>query len=208
MLSKKEIIAIFVSAIIIAFVLSPLETAQNFLLAFVAVILVIGINVTAKKISSFEFDSEIEVGFWEASRFGFNPESKTKKPIFIGIILTLLSLLSPIKNLIWMAVMAFDVKAKTYRAAKRHGLYSFSEMTEDDIGYIAASGITANLIFAIIGYLIGANLFAEINIFYAFFNLIPISNLDGNKIFFGNTFLWSLLAAITSLGVVSALIVA
>ena len=73
-------------------------------------------------------------------------------------------------------------------------------MTEEHIGLIAASGIFANLFLGIIGYLIGFPLFAKLSIWFAFFNMIPISNLDGNKIFFGNLVLWSFLAIITLIG--------
>src|SRR3989339_631242 len=89
----------------------------------------------------------------------------------------------------WMASLVFEVKAKTYRAAKRYGVYSFSEMTEYHIALIAASGI--------IGNLIGFPDFSRINIYYAFFNLFPISDLDGNKIFFGSLILWSFITSIT-----------
>ena len=71
------------------------------------------------------------------------------------------------------------------------------------MGLIAASGIFANLFFAIIGYLVGGpffTLFSLLNIWMAFFNIIPISDLDGNKIFFGSLILWSFLAALTIIG--------
>jgi Zn-dependent protease len=103
-----------------------------------------------------------------------------------------------------MASLVFEVKPKPWRVSKRHGYYSFSEMTEDHIGYIAAFGIIANLLFAVIGYLIGFELFSKINVWFAFFNMIPISDLDGNKIFFGNLALWNVLAILTLLGMVYA----
>ena len=102
-----------------------------------------------------------------------------------------------------MASLVFDVKAKAYHAAKRHGIYSFSEMTEEHIGRIAAAGIFVNLVLAIAFYFIGGDfgtLFAKLNILFAFFNMIPISDLDGNKIFFGNLVLWSFLAIVTLIG--------
>ena len=40
-----------------------------------------------------------------------------------------------------MAPLVFDVKAKIYRTAKRHGIYSFSEASEDNLAYIAGAGI-------------------------------------------------------------------
>jgi Zn-dependent protease len=99
-----------------------------------------------------------------------------------------------------MASLTFEVKAKTYRAARRHGLYTFSEMTESHIAYIAAAGILANLIFAVIGYLVGFTEFSVLNLYYALFNLLPLSKLDGNKIFFGNLILWSFLVCLAVVG--------
>ena len=104
-----------------------------------------------------------------------------------------------------MASLVFDVSPKVYRAAKRHGLYSFSEMTEYHLGIIAASGIIINLAAAIIGYLLGFSDFARISIYFTFFNMIPLSDLDGNKIFFGNTVIWSFLASLVVIGMLLAL---
>lgn len=207
MLSKKEVGAIFIAILVLSFAINPAQSFQNFLLAFISIFFVVAINITAKKITGFKLDSEVEIKSWEIKRFGFTPKTKLKKWFPIGVFLPILSkiFLWPFKNFTWMASLVFDVKAKTYRAAKRHGLYSFSEMTEDHIGYIAAAGIAANIIFSLIGYLIGFPLFSKLNIYYAFFNLIPISNLDGNKIFFGNSILWSFLATLTLLGMVYAI---
>ena len=90
-----------------------------------------------------------------------------------------------------MASLVFDIKPHVYRAAKRHGLYSYSEVNESHIGTIAAAGVLTNLVFAVIGYLLGFAYFSKINIYFAFFNMLPISELDGNKIFFGNLLLWA-----------------
>ncbi len=198
MLNKKEIIIIAVVTIILAFVISLAKTLEIFLYTLLSVLFVILINVFAKKIISFYFDSQIEIKLWEIKRYGFKAHQYFKKSFPAGAFLPIISkiLLFPFNSFIWMASLVFDVKAKTYRAAKRHGLYSFSEMTENHLGLIAAAGIFANLIFAVIGYFIGFPNFARLNIYYAFFNMLPISDLDGNKIFFGNLILWSFLAAI------------
>ena len=206
MLNKKEIILVFVVAIVLAFSITLVQTIQGFLYALLLVFIILIMNIAAKKITSFYFDSEVEVKLWEMKRYGIRPGWKLKKPFPIGVFLPIFSKLFffTINSFAWMASLIFDVKAKTYRAAKRHGLYSFSEMTEEHIGYIAASGIAVNLILAVIGYLIGFPLFAKLNIYYAFFNMIPISNLDGNKIFFGSIVLWSFLAIITLIGMLYA----
>ena len=207
MLNQKEIIAILVATVIIAFSINLISSVESFLYTLLAVFIIILANLIAKKITSFNLDSEIETSLWEIKRYGAKAHARFNKPFPLGAFLPILSklILFPINSFVWMASLVFDVKAKTYRAAKRHGLYKFSEMTEDHIGYIAAAGIGANLVLAIIGYLIGYPLFAKLNIYYAFFNMIPISDLDGNKIFFGNMVLWVFLAVITLIGLGYAL---
>ena len=202
MLNKTEVVVIFITTIILAFAINLLQTWESFLFTLLAVFIIILVNTIAKKITSYHLDSEIEVKLWEIKRYGFKASWHFKKPFPLGAFLPILSklILFPLNSFVWMASLVFDVKAKTYRAAKRHWLYSFSEMTEDHIGYIAAAGIAINLILAIAGYLIGFPLFAKLNIYYAFFNMLPISNLDGNKIFFGNIVLWTFLATITLIG--------
>lgn len=198
MFNKKEILLIVVVSVIFAFAISLIETWNLFLYSFLAVLLVILINVVAKKIASYYLDAEVEVKLWEVERYGFSRNKTFRKPFPAGAFLPLISKIFffTLGSFIWMASLVFDVKPKTYRAAKRHGLYSFSEMNEFHIGWIAGAGIVANLVFALIGYLIGFGEFAKINLYYAFFNMLPLSDLDGNKIFFGSLLGWAVLATI------------
>ena len=162
--------------------------------------MVIVLNVVAKKITSYYLDSEVEVKLWEMKRWGWRSHHYFKKPFPLGVFLPILTTALSFGYVVWMACLTFDVKAKVYRAAKRFQLYSFSEMTEYHIAFIATAGIIINLIFAIIGYLLGFYEFSKLNIYFAFFNMIPLSSLDGNKILFGNIVLWAFLAALTLIG--------
>lgn len=205
MFNKNEVITIAVAAIIIAFSTSLLLGGWiAFLWTLLAVFVVILINVVAKKVFGSLIETEVYVKFWEIEGMGIRKRKTFKKPFIIGTILPLISkiILFPIKGFAWMASLIFEVKPRVSRASKRHGLYTFSEMTEEYIGYIAAAGIVANLIFAVIGYLIGFTEFSKLSIYYTLFNMIPISNLDGNKIFFGNIVLWSFLACIVIIGLI------
>ena len=173
------------------------------------------INILFKKVASYFWDTEIEIKQWEFTRYGFKPHQKFNKPVQIGLILPIVikiitwPLLKGLGMLgiNWLAAFTFEVKGKIYRAAKRHGVYSFSEVTEAQMGYIAVAGILGNLIFAVLGYLIGYESFAALNLGFAFFNMIPLSNLDGSKIFFGNTVLWTVLAAIIIIGILAVMLV-
>ena len=203
MFTKNEVIAIIVAAIILAFSANFFFGGYiAFLWTLLAVFFVILVNVFAKKISSFYFEAETEVKLWEIEgMFFIRKRHSFRKPFIIGAFMPLIAKLFflPVQGFTWMASLVLEVKPKTSRAARRHGLYTFSEMTENHIRYIAAAGIFANLIFSVIGYLIGGNFFSEfsrLNIYYALFNMIPFSHLGGNKIFFGNMVLWSFLAAL------------
>jgi Zn-dependent protease len=213
MINKKEV---FVMALIIVIITLSLSLSLNFaenlkgvLYAFIAVSLVILSNVFAKKIIAYKLDSEIEMKIWEVGKYGFTKDKNEKKPFPLGAFLPLLSkiILFPFKTFVWMASLVFDVKPRIYRGAKRYGLYTFSEITEYHLGLIAASGIAVNLILSIVGYFLGFPLFARLNIYYAFFNMLPISELDGNKIFFGNLLLWSFLASLVLIGMFFAVFI-
>lgn len=200
MFNSKEIYSILGIVLIVSLsagLFKSVSSLPYFILAFFFVVL---INILVKKITSFYLDSEIEMKIWQISQFGFKPQRRFSKPLWAGIIFPLVISVLSLGKILWMASLIFDVKPKIYRTAKRHGLYSYSEMTEEHIGIIAAFGILANLVFAIIGYFIGFTEFAKLNIYFAFFNLLPISDLDGNKIFFANPVWWSFLAAIVLVG--------
>ena len=199
MLNQREIAYIIATSIVLAFGITLLKDIILFLMALLGVFLVLMINILAKKIAGFYLDSKVEAKLWEFKRYGFKPHQTLKTPLPAGLIIPLLSklILFPLNGFLWMASMTFDVNAKKYKAARRHGIYSFSEITEDQIGIIAAAGIFANLIFCILFYMVGWTFFATLNIWFVFFNMIPISELDGNKIFFGNRVLWVVLAIIS-----------
>jgi Zn-dependent protease len=209
MINRKEIALIVLVTIITAFAVAIsrniILNINIFLLALLGIFILILVNILVKKTVAYLLESEIEIKLWEVKRFGFRTDQYWKKAFPLGVFMPLISkiILFPLNGFVWMASLVFDVKAKAYHAAKRHGMYSFSEMTEEHIGRIAAAGIFANLILAVLFYLIGGNfgiLFARLNIFFVFFNMIPISDLDGNKIFFGNLVVWSFLAIVTLIG--------
>lgn len=203
MFDKKEIGVIIITSVFLAFAITLVETWNIFLYALVCVLIIVLVNSLAKKISAYFFESEVEIKLWEFKRYGYRAGQKWKNAFPAGLVIPLISkiILFPLNGFAWMASLVFDVKPKSWRVAKRHGYYSFSEMTEDHIGYIAAIGVIANLILALIGYLVGYPYFAKISIWFAFFSMLPISDLDGNKIFFGNLALWNVLAILTAIAI-------
>lgn len=206
MINKKEIAAIVIISIITAFSITLVKDFNLFLLVLLGAFILILVNVLIKKMIAYFLESEIEIKIWEVQRWGFKTHQYWKRAFPLGAFMPLISKIFffPLNGFIWMASLVFETKAKAYHAAKRHGMYSFSEMTEEHIGGIAAAGIFVNLLLAFIFYFVGGNfgtIFAKLNIWFVFFNMLPISDLDGNKIFFGNLVLWSFLAVITLIGI-------
>ncbi|MEK6926402.1 MAG: hypothetical protein AABW50_03940 [Nanoarchaeota archaeon] len=205
MFTKNEIAIILLAGIILAFSITLLSSLSAFFYALISVIIIILINIFAKKITGYILDSETEFKLWEIKRFGVRPHYSFKKSFPAGAFLPVITSILTLGKIYWMAPIVFDVKPRSYRAAKRWGLYTFSEMTEWHIGVIAASGILVTLFFSLIGYLTGFSEFARLSLYYAFFNLLPISSLDGNKVFFGSIVLWSFLAILVLIGLGYAL---
>jgi hypothetical protein len=197
MLNSKEILTIIGLTILITILVSPINSVNAFLIGLVSVVLVLLINIFAKKIMGFFLEAEVEIKLWKIERYGLKPSRRFKWPIPAGIIFPILIGIVTLGRVAWLATFVFDVKPRVYRAAKRHGLYSFSEMTEYHMGLIAASGVIANLIAAFIGYLLNFPIFSMINVYMAFYNMIPFSDLDGNKLFFGSFIMWTFLAIVS-----------
>ena len=218
-MERKEITAILVTTLVLGFVISLMESLNLFLHISLIIFIILIINVLAKKVIGFYLDTETKIELWNIKRVGLSyflkiipfpsphPSRKLKKPFPAGIFLPIITTAFSFGYLNWMASLVFDVEPKIYKAAKRHGLYTFSEIAESHIGLIAAAGIFANLFFAVIGYFIGFPDFTRLSIYYAFFNLIPLSDLDGNKIYFGSStffgfpLMWSFLTIITLIGI-------
>lgn len=207
MVNLKEFSFIVSVSIILAFTISLLVSIETFFLSLAFIFIVIMINVLAKKVAAFFLETEIEINLWEIKRFGFRAHHHFKKPLPAGVLLPIIITVLSYGYIYWFACLVFDIKKKVSRASRKWGIYTFSEVTEYHTAWIAFWGVLANLVFAIIGYLLGFEEFAKLNIYFAFFNLIPLSDLDGNKLFFGEIVLWALLAALTLIGLGFALLI-
>ncbi len=207
MLTKKEFFTIIIISLILGVIISLVETLNLFLTTTLMIFLVIVINIFAKKIIGYWLDTDIEVKIWELRQFGFKKHLHFKKHIQMGIFIPLIFKFLSVGLINWMACLTFDATGKVYRAARRHGIYSFSEVTEEEMGWIAGAGIIANLLFAVVAYLIGQETFAKLSITYAFYNVFPIFDFDGAKIFFGNIPFWSFLAILSCIGIFATIII-
>ena len=207
MIKAKEALIIVSTIIVLAFAIELIDLKNLFLNSLLYMTIIVGVNILSKKAISYYLDTEIEIKSWEIKRFWYRKHDYLKKPIPIGLILPILIKVISVGFVNWTASLTYEVKAKIYRVAKRHGLYAFTDISETQIGVIAAAGIGMNLILALISYLAGTPELAKLSLTFALFNLIPISELDGNKIFFGSLALWVFLASITLLAFLGSLLI-
>ena len=203
MFTEKELGHLLLAVIILTFIVSFKKILGNqidylfFLISFIFLALITLINVIAKKAAANYFESNLEIKIWEWQRFGFRREQQFKKPIPMGIIAPFIISFLTLGSFFLFTPLESNVEGTTARASKRHGKYRFTELTDMHMGIIISSGVIANLILAIIAYLINLGELAKWNIYFAAFSLIPFGNLDGMKIFMGKKEIWFTLAIIT-----------
>jgi len=193
----KEIFIIIIAALILGLV-AAFRSTQTFYITALSFLAIIVINVLVKKTAGYFLETDVKIKFWSWYQYGFRKGSHFKKPLPMAWLPLLITLFS--RGFIWwLAILEFDVAPKTERVSRRHGLYRFTEVTELHIAWIAIWGLIANFVFAIIAYAAGLELFARLSIFYIAWSVVPISNLDGTKIFFADKSLWVIIAIIAAI---------
>lgn len=190
-----EIFVIILASIVLSISTSFRDTTIMYTAAL-SFLIIISVNILVKKIAGFFLEIRVRTKFWSWHQFGFRKDMHFKKPVPMVWLPLLLSLFT--KGFFWwLAILEFDVEAKTERVAKRHGLYRFTQVTEWHIAWIVVWGIIANLVLAVIAYITGFETFAKLSLYFAAWSTIPLSNLDGSKIFFGSRGLWMTVFVIT-----------
>lgn len=185
----KEILIIILAATILG-ISTGLNNNSIIPQTIISFFIIISINTLAKKTTAYYYQANIKIKFWSLYQYGFQKGSHFKKPVPMFWITPVLAILSKV-NFLWMAILSFEIKPSPERAAKRHELYRFSEIAEWHVSLIVLSGILANLLLAIIGYILSFETFAQLNILFAAWSLLPLGQLDGAKLFFGSKKLWT-----------------
>ena len=196
----EEFLHIFIAIITLTAIISLSSASIAITKAFIFSLIIITVNISAKKIISFSLDSDVEHRIWSFSQYGFKKHQKFKNPVHMGIILPLILSFLTLGTIKLMSFLTYETKALKRRAAKRFGPYSYTEMTEWHNALIGAGGIVAVLLLSIATYLLpasGLEILSKLSIYYALSNILPISNLDGTQIFFGSRVLYTVLAATT-----------
>lgn len=193
----KEVSVIILASLVLALIVA----FKNKTVLFPAIIIffiILTINTLTKKSIGYYLETKIKTKLWSIYQYEFRKDRHFKKPlpmIWLPLFLTLITR----GFFLWLGILEFDVEAKTERVSKRHGLYRFTQVTEWHMAIITIWALSANLIFAIIGYIAGFELFTKLSIYFIAWSTIPIPGLDGSKIFFSNRTLWATIFTIAML---------
>ena len=195
--SGKEIAWIIIAILIMGFIISLPKLSISSPYVFLTAAIIILTSVLTKKIASSHYSIKIEHKVWSFKRWGWYERSKFKKPIPIGLLLPFFVSFLSLGIIKILTLLQFDAENLVKkRALKKRGAYRYSKINESDLAFTSAWGFWALIALAIIGYLINQPELTKYSIYYGIWNLIPISNLDGSKLFFGSLINWILLIII------------
>lgn len=167
--SKEEIRDIIISVVVVSIVFAYPRFGNFLLYSFVIVIVAFLFHELAHKFVARKFSCHAFYKMWPMG-------------LAMGLILMFIG---------FRFVAPGAVVINPYRFG-RWG-YKNRHITFVELGKIAAAGPAVNLFFAGFFYLIGGNIFSFmsfINGWLAFFNLLPVAPLDGQKIFGWKPWLW------------------
>lgn len=174
---------------------------QAFIYSFILII----IPVIARKATAHALDANVEHQTWGVYHFGIRPGRHFKKEVPFGLFAPLFFSLITLGLFKVMTFLTYETRALKHRAAKRFGHYSYTEMTDWHNGLIGAVGIVVVLIISFVSYFAGFEFLTKLAAYYAFWNMLPISKLDGTQIFFGNKIVYAVLGIITLIFVLFAM---
>ena len=210
-MNTKEVSHILVAIILFAFIISFLQGINAFLFGLIIAFIVLAVNIITKELMASSLDAEIESKIWYLQRWGWYDRSHFKKPLPTGVIIPFLLTILSWGLISCLTFLQTEIKGTVARAAKRRGgALRFQEMTEWHVGLIPAIGIVSNLSIALLIYIFFKNIpivlsIAKFSAYYSIWNLLPIGQLDGTKIFFGSRYLWLILAVVSIIFTITAI---
>jgi hypothetical protein len=211
-MKSKELFHIILAIILFAFIIWFFGDSKLILPSFIIAAGVISTNVIAKEIAASYFQTEVEISIWHFKRWGVYTRSQFKKPKPIGIILPFLLVFAsmPTGFIKMLTFLQTDINPTIKRISKkRGGLNRYSEITEWHNGWIVAMGIIANICLCFVPYIFGKTHLpieiAKYSIYYCIWNMFPIGQLDGTKIFFINWKFWIFMWILVAIGLLLVL---
>ena len=143
-------------------------------------------SILGKKLTAYYLDIDISHSIWKFQRYWIPKKRQLKKPVPMGIIFPILIFVLSKGIIKPFTFLQYDAKAKAAKAVKKRISKTWSEIMEWDLALISFWGIVSLLILILITDLLGFKTLSKYTLYYSLWNLIPISQLDGCKLFFSN----------------------
>jgi len=208
-MEKKEGIIVLISVVLMSLIILLHEKSLNFLWIFITSLLIISVSVFCKKLTARFIDIEIEHKFWQVERIWFGKGRHLKNPFPAGVIIPAAFSLISNSFVTCLSLIQFESRALPAKAVKKYGTRRFSEIMEWDLCMIGFYGIIGLFLLSLVTRFFASYFFesslmllSKYSFYYVIWNLLPISSLDGAKIFFGSSRLYIftlILALITGL---------
>jgi len=195
MITKKEYIPIIVSIALFTLLLTYSKSIFSFEkipVYFLISVIIIFTSIIAKKITAKKINVEIEHKIWEFQRYGIGKGSHLKYPILAGFFLPAILAVISGGFIKFLTFLEFNSKELPGKATKRFGIKRFSTMLEWDDARIAFYGLLAVMALAILAkFFISVQAFpffefSKYVLYFAIYNIVPFSTLDGMKILMGS----------------------
>lgn len=202
--TKKELTWIIIFIMLSSFISFIPKIPTDIIKILITILIftiIIFTGITVKKLIAPYYAIKIEHRVWELQRVGYSKISYFKKPLPFGLILPFfLSILSLgyIKPFTFFRFDAENIPEKRLLKARGERKPQRKEtINEEDLAYTSAAGFYALILLALIGLFIKSFLnfnfgtdLAKYSIYYSIWNMIPFSQLDGTKLFFGSIITW------------------
>jgi Zn-dependent protease len=195
MFNKKELISLLIASLVLGYVSSYKSlTWLGWVSMAGLALIVLFVHHFGQKITALFYDCSTEAKLWTVRQFSFGKSSHFKFDFPMWAAFPVFLVIFTLGGLKWLALTTFEAVPLPARIHRK-----YAELTDWDLALIAAGGLFFNALLAVIAHLLGFDMFAMLNLFFVMFNLIPFSNLDGGKIFFGSVMLWVFCSVFTAI---------
>lgn len=199
MFTKRELLHLLICVFVLVFVFGFDDGSKTFVLGnwlsnFFWIFLLIAVAVLFRelivKLFAKRHDAKSEYEILSVKQVWFN--LKLDKGIPFGVLFALVLSIASKGKFFFTAMGKHDfIGSKISRVGRKYQSLEYYEEAQ-----IASMGILSSLFLAVLGLLLGRifdvnmNIFVGINFYLALFNMLPFSDLDGAKIFFGSLLIY------------------
>ena len=203
-MEKKEVPVILLVIFLMSLIIFIHEKSPNFLWIVIISALIISVSVFCKKLTAKIINIKIEHKIWSFQRWWIGKSSHLKKAIPAGAVFPAILSVISFGFITCFSFLQFESTALPARAVKNYGTKRFSEIMEFDLCMIGFYGILGLFLLSITAkifssYFFGPSLMllSKYSFYYAIWNLLPLSSLDGAKMFFGSSRLYTFTGILT-----------